>query len=61
MELDLQSLFGRHVYICTIGRDQQTIPPPSPAFRIIYEGAIGRPRETTSLCDPLNLPRVGVF
>ncbi len=28
-----------------------TTPPPS--FGLIYEGAIGQPRWTTSLCDPL--------
>jgi hypothetical protein len=27
--------------------------PPPPAFGLIYGGAIGQPRETTSLCDPL--------
>ncbi len=26
--------------------------PPPPAFGLIYEGAIGQPRWTTSLCDP---------
>jgi hypothetical protein len=27
--------------------------PPPPAFGLIYEGAIGQPRYTTSLCNPL--------
>jgi hypothetical protein len=30
----------------------ETLPHP-PAFGLIYEGAIGQPRQTTSLCDPL--------
>jgi hypothetical protein len=40
--------------MCTallIGRDRAT--STSPTFGLIYEGAIGQPRETTSLCDPL--------
>jgi hypothetical protein len=28
---------------------------PPPAFGLIYEGAIGQPRSTTSLCNPLAL------
>ncbi len=28
-------------------------PPPTHAFGLLYEGAIGRPRQTTSLCNPL--------
>jgi hypothetical protein len=28
-------------------------PPPPPAFGLIYEGAIGQPKKTTFLCDPL--------
>jgi hypothetical protein len=49
MELDLRSLFGLHMH-CTA-----VLPanPPSTAFGLIYEGAIGQPRQTTSLCDPL--------
>jgi hypothetical protein len=49
MELDLQSLFG---LLCTpvlIGWDPVT--PYPPAFGLIYEGAIGQPRWTTSLCN----------
>ncbi len=44
MELDLQSLFGLHVYTTAvlIGWDPAT--PPSPAFGLICEGAIGQPR-----------------
>ncbi len=34
-----------------IGWDPATSPPPS--FGLIYEGAIGHPRQMTSLCDPL--------
>jgi hypothetical protein len=39
MDLDLQSLFGlrRRVY-----RPRNSLPPP--AFGLIYDGAIGRPR-----------------
>jgi hypothetical protein len=47
MESDLQSLLGLNVQSCT----HLLIPPP-PAFGHIYEGAIGQPRYTTSLCDP---------
>jgi hypothetical protein len=54
MELDLQSLFGLHVHGCTHWRRPRN--PPSPhAFRLIFEGAIGQPRWTTSLCDHLIL------
>ncbi len=52
MELDLQSLFG---LLCTaelIGWDPET-PSPPPSFGLICESAIGQPRKTTSLCDPL--------
>jgi hypothetical protein len=31
-------------------------PSLSPAFGLIFESAIGQPRETTSLCDPLGSP-----
>ncbi len=52
MELDLQkSLFGLHVRPMHIAHETQH--PPPPAFGLIYEGAIGHPRYTTSLCDPL--------
>jgi hypothetical protein len=45
MELDLQRLFGLHVYSCTvlIGWDPET-PPLPPGFGLVYEGAIGQPR-----------------
>jgi hypothetical protein len=56
MELDLQSLFGIgiHVHSCwyRYSLAETTHTPPS-AFRLIYEGAIGQPRKTTSLCNPL--------
>jgi hypothetical protein len=41
MELDLQSLFGLHVIVhsCT-----HWLRPHTPAFGLIYEGAIGQPR-----------------
>ncbi len=38
-----------------IGRDPHT-PPHPPVFGLIYEGIIGQPRQTTSLCDPLLPP-----
>ncbi len=53
MELDLQSLFGLHVYVqlysLLIGWDPAapSLPPslpPSPAFGLIYECAICQPR-----------------
>jgi hypothetical protein len=36
--------------LCSLAEAPQ---PPPPAFGLIYEGAIGQPRYTTSLCDPL--------
>jgi hypothetical protein len=52
MELDLQSLFGLHVHSCPHWlRHRHSHHPP--AFGLIYEGAIGQPRQTTSLFDPL--------
>jgi hypothetical protein len=39
------------VYSCTQWRRPRNSPPPL-AFGLIYEGAIGQPRLTTSLCDP---------
>ncbi len=53
MELDLQSLFGLHVHSRTYWLRPHTPLPPSSPFGLIYEGAIGQPRLTTSLCDPL--------
>jgi hypothetical protein len=55
MGLDLQSLFGLHVHLCTAVRYSlaETSYPHPPAFGLIYEGAIGQPRLTTSLCDHL--------
>jgi hypothetical protein len=51
IELDLRSLFGLHVHSCTHWLRARNLPPP--AFGLKYEGAIGEPRKTTSLCDPL--------
>ncbi len=53
IQLDHQSLFGLHVYSCTTTTDWLRPPPPH-AFGLIYEGAIGQPRQTTSLYDPCN-------
>jgi hypothetical protein len=52
MELDLQSLFGLLCTAVLIGWGPAT-SPNSPAFGLIYEGAIGQPRWKTSLCNPL--------
>ncbi len=49
MELDLQSLFG--LLCCTHWLRPRN--SPLPAFGLIYEGAIGQQRKTTSLCDAL--------
>ncbi len=38
---------------CTHQLRPRNPPPPYPAFGLIYEGAIGQPRQATSLCDPL--------
>ncbi len=48
MELDLQSLFGLLCTAVLIGGDPATPPPPLPT----HSGAIGQPRQTTSLCNP---------
>ncbi len=53
MELDLHSLFGAPVYSRT-----QWLRPASPSLPphfvgLIYEGTIGQPRQTTSLCYAL--------
>ncbi len=54
MELDLQSLFGLLVHCCTHWlRPRNRPPPPSPAFGLIYEGAIDQQdRRHLSACDP---------
>ncbi len=52
MELDLQSLFGLHVHSCTHWLRPRT-PIHPPPFGLIYEGAIGQPRQKTSLYDPM--------
>jgi hypothetical protein len=46
MELDLQSLFG---LLCTVSVQLYSLAevpqlPPTPAFGLIYESAIGQPR-----------------
>ncbi len=52
MELDLQSLFEiLRVQLNSLAETPQ-LPPP-PAFGLTYEGAIGQPRLTASLCNPL--------
>jgi hypothetical protein len=50
MELDLQSLFGLHVYSCTywLAEAPQLPPPAIPP----HLGAICQLRLTTSLCEP---------
>ncbi len=53
MELDLQSLFGLHVHSCTHWLGPRNTTPRPPVFGLIYEGAVGQPRQTTSLSDPL--------
>ncbi len=53
LRVNLQNLFGLHVHSSVlIGWDLATSPP---AFGLIYEGAIGQPRQTISLWDPLDL------
>ncbi len=52
MEFDLQSLFGLHVHRCSHWLRPRNPPLPS-TFVLMYEGAIGQPRQTTSVCDPL--------
>jgi hypothetical protein len=42
--------------MCTavlIGRDPATANPHPPALGLVYEGAIGQRKQTTSVCDPL--------
>jgi hypothetical protein len=53
MELDLQVYLGS---ICTTVFISWDPAPTHPTFGLIYEGAIGQPRQTTSLCDPLVVP-----
>ncbi len=45
---------GSFVQLYSLAETPQLLPP-SPAFGLIYEDAIGQPRETTSLCNPLVL------
>ncbi len=51
-ELDLLSLFGLHVHSCTEWLRPCNPPPPTRIW-LKYEGALGQPRKTTSLCDQL--------
>jgi hypothetical protein len=51
MKFDLQSLLGLHVHSRT--HWLRPTHPHHPAFGLIYEGAIGQLRKTTSLCGPL--------
>ncbi len=52
MELDLQSLFRLHVRakLYSLAETPQ-LPSPPPAFKLIYEGAIGQKRLTTYLLE----------
>jgi hypothetical protein len=52
MESVLQSLFGLHVHSCPHWLRHHHSHHPQ-AFGLIYEDAIGQPRQTTSLFDPL--------
>ncbi len=50
MELDLKSLgYYEQLYSMLRPRNSPSLPP----FGLIYEGAIGQPRQTTSHCNPL--------
>ncbi len=42
MELDIRSLFGLMCTAYSLAETPQL--PPTPAFGLIYEGAIGQPR-----------------
>ncbi len=44
MELDLQRLFGLHACAQLYSFAENPQLSPSPAFGLIYEGAIGQPR-----------------
>jgi hypothetical protein len=48
MELDLQSYLSSMYSLAETPQRQP--PPPRPIHGLIYEGAIGQPRLTTSLC-----------
>ncbi len=58
VKYDLQSLFGLScVQLYSLAETPQPPPPPpSPAVGLIYKGAFGQPRRTTSLCDPCMSP-----
>ncbi len=51
MELDLQSFLGSCVQLYSLAETRNS--PLLPAFVLIYEFASGRPRQMTSLCNPL--------
>ncbi len=58
MELDLQSLFGLHVYSCTHWPET---PQLSPAFGLMYEGTIGHSQDRRHLLlTPVNFIERGV-
>jgi hypothetical protein len=57
MELDLQSFIWAPVYSWTHWLRPRNSPPP-PAFWLIYEVAIGQPRKTISLCNPLLMTKL---
>jgi hypothetical protein len=60
MELYLQSfIWAPDVQLYPLAEIPQLPPPPSPAFGLIYEGAIDQPRSTTSHFNPLILERGG--
>ncbi len=63
MEFDFQIfIWDPDVQLYPLAEILQLHPPtPSPPFRLIYEGAIDQPRQTTSLCNPLILVRGGVW
>ncbi len=46
---------GSCVQLCAHWLRPRNSPLP-PAFGFIYEGAIGQPKQTTSLCDPPTIP-----
>jgi hypothetical protein len=58
MEKDLQRfIWAPCVQLYSLAEIPQLSPPPPPAVGLIYEVAIGQPRESTStsLCNPLSI------
>jgi hypothetical protein len=54
MELDLGNfILAPCAQLHSLAKTPQPPPHPPPASGLIDEGAIGQPRWTTSLCDPL--------